>query len=83
MPASPRPTHCTTPAGRRSILVMKHSYSQDGGEACRGEVYGGEVYGEGEEDGVMADNGPTTSRNHLHQQQLREHGVHRTLSNEF
>lgn len=75
---SPHLSHHTTPAGRRSILVMKHSYSQDGAEGYRPE----------EEDDLMLD-GPTTSQHHMHHHQLHhgtlghDHTVHRTLSNDF
>lgn len=75
---SPHLSH-HTPAGRRSILVMKHSYSQDGTEGYRAE----------EDDDLMMDDGPTTSRHHIHHQQLHhvmsglDHTVHRTLSNDF
>lgn len=76
---SPRLSHHTTPAGRRSILVMKHSYSQDGAEGYRAE----------EEDDLMTDDGPTTSQHHMHHHQIHhgtpglDHAVHRTLSNDF
>ncbi|KAM7401307.1 hypothetical protein PAMA_005480 [Pampus argenteus] len=75
---SPHLSHHTTPAGRRSILVMKHSYSQDGAEGYRAE-----------EEDLMLDDGPTTSRHHIHHQQIHhgtaglDHTVHRTLSNDF
>lgn len=76
---SPRLSHHTTPAGRRSILVMKHSYSQDGAEGYRGE----------EDDDLMVDDGPTTSQHHMHHHQIHhgtsghDHTFHRTLSNDF
>lgn len=76
---SPRLSHHTTPAGRRSILVMKHSYSQDGAEGYRGE----------EEDDLMMEDGPTTSHHHMYHHQMHhgpsglDHTVHRTLSNDF
>ncbi|XP_036939997.1 neuropilin and tolloid-like protein 1 [Acanthopagrus latus] len=76
---SPRLSHHTTPAGRRSILVMKHSYSQDGAEGYRGE----------EDDDLTMDDGPTTSHHHMHHHQMHhgplglDHTVHRTLSNDF
>lgn len=76
---SPRLSHHTTPTGRRSILVMKHSYSQDGGERYRQE----------EDDDLMMDDGPTTSQHHMHHHQMHhgmmglDHTVHRTLSNDF
>ncbi|XP_071347761.1 neuropilin and tolloid-like protein 1 [Trachinotus anak] len=77
---SPRLSHHTTPTGRRSILVMKHSYSQDGAERYRAE----------EEDDLMMDDGPTTSQqHHMHHHQIHhgmsglDHTVHRTLSNDF
>ncbi|KAF6728278.1 Neuropilin and tolloid-like protein 1 [Oryzias melastigma] len=38
---SPHLSHQNTPAGRRSILVMKHSYSQEGPEGYRGGGGGG------------------------------------------
>ncbi|MED6263969.1 Neuropilin and tolloid-like protein 1 [Characodon lateralis] len=77
---SPHLSHHNTPAGRRSILVMKHSYSQDGAEVYRAED---------EEDDLMMDAGPTTSLHHLHHHQIHhstsglDHTVHRTLSNDF
>uniref|UniRef100_A0A8C3B237 Neuropilin and tolloid like 1 n=1 Tax=Cyclopterus lumpus TaxID=8103 RepID=A0A8C3B237_CYCLU len=77
---SPRLPHHTTPTGRRSILVMKHSYSQDGAEGYRAE--------EEEEDSMM-DEGPTTSQHHMHHHQIHrgppglDQAVHRTLSNDF
>ncbi|XP_028329147.1 neuropilin and tolloid-like protein 1 [Gouania willdenowi] len=70
---SPHLSH-TTPTGRRSIVVMKHSYSQDGAEG----------YGRHDEEDYVVDNGPNTSQHHMHQQV--HHGVssvHRTLSNDF
>lgn len=76
---SPHLSHHTTPAGRRSILVMKHSYSQDGAEGYRPE----------EEDDLMVDDGPTTSQHHMQFHQIhhgtlgQDHTVHRTLSNDF
>lgn len=77
---SPLLSHHTTPTGRRNILVMKHSYSQDGADGYRGE----------EEDMLMMDNEPTTSSQlHMQHQQIHsnmvglDHGVHRTLSNDF
>lgn len=76
---SPRLPHHTTPTGRRSILVMKHSYSQDGAERYRQE----------EEDDLMMDDGPTTSHHHMHHHHVHhgmtglDHTVHRTLSNDF
>ncbi|KAA8586689.1 hypothetical protein FQN60_016381 [Etheostoma spectabile] len=78
---SSRLSHHTTPAGRRSMMVMKHSYSQDGAEG-----YGEE---EDEEDDLMMDDGPTTSQHHMHHHQIHhgtsglDHTVHRTLSNDF
>lgn len=81
---SPRLSHHNTPAGRRSILVMKHSFSQDGAEGYRAEGYRAE-----EEDDLMMDDGPTTSHHHMHHHQIRhstsglDHTVHRTLSNDF
>ncbi|XP_055007742.1 neuropilin and tolloid-like protein 1 [Boleophthalmus pectinirostris] len=77
---SPLLSHHTTPTGRRNILVMKHSYSQDGADGYRGE----------EEDSLMMDNEPTTSsQRHMQHQQIHpnmsglDHIVHRTLSNDF
>ncbi|TKS80354.1 Neuropilin and tolloid-like protein 1 [Collichthys lucidus] len=76
---SPRFSHHTTPAGRRSILVMKHSYSQDGAEGYRAE----------EEEDLMMEDGPTTSQHHVHQHQIPhdtselDQPVHCTLSNDF
>uniref|UniRef100_A0A673AWB1 Neuropilin (NRP) and tolloid (TLL)-like 1 n=1 Tax=Sphaeramia orbicularis TaxID=375764 RepID=A0A673AWB1_9TELE len=57
---SPCLSHHTTPAGRRSILVMKHSYSQDGAEGYRAV----------EDDDLMMDDGPTTSQRHIHPQHI-------------
>lgn len=77
---SPRLSHHTAPASRRSILVMKHSYSQDGPEG-----YGAEE----EEDDLMVEDCPTTSQHYMHHHQIhhgmpgRDHTVHRTLSNDF
>ncbi|KAM9790035.1 neuropilin and tolloid-like protein 1 [Neosynchiropus ocellatus] len=75
---SPHLSHHNTPTGRRNIVVMKHSYSQDGAE-YRGDM---------DDDLIMA-HGPTTSRHHIHHYQMH-HGmpgvdqmVHRTLSNDF
>lgn len=72
--------HITTPSGRRNILVMKHSYSQDGADGYRGE----------DEDILMMDNEPTTSSQfHTLHQQIHPNmvgldpAVHRTLSNDF
>ncbi|XP_055084254.1 neuropilin and tolloid-like protein 1 [Periophthalmus magnuspinnatus] len=77
---SPLLSHHTTPIGRRNILVMKHSYSQDGADGYRGE----------EEDNLMMDNEPaTSSQRHMQYQQIHpnlsglDHVVHRTLSNDF
>uniref|UniRef100_A0A8C6TU11 Neuropilin (NRP) and tolloid (TLL)-like 1 n=1 Tax=Neogobius melanostomus TaxID=47308 RepID=A0A8C6TU11_9GOBI len=77
---SPLLSHHTTPTGRRNILVMKHSCSQDGGDGYRGE----------DEDILMMDNEPTTSSQlHMQHQQIRpnmlglDSAVHRTLSNDF
>ncbi|XP_057714242.1 neuropilin and tolloid-like protein 1 isoform X1 [Corythoichthys intestinalis] len=76
---SPRLSHHMTPAGHRNILVMKHSYSQDGGNGYR----------EDDDDDLMIDDGPTTSRHHIHHHQIHhgipgfDHTVHRTLSNDF
>lgn len=75
---SPHLSHHTTPSGQRSILVMKHSYSQDGAVGCRSE-----------EKDLMVDDGPTTSQHHMHHHQGHhgisglEHAVHLTLSNDF
>lgn len=72
-------SHHTTPGGRRSILVMKHSYSQDGAEGYRAE----------EDEDLMVDDGPTTSQHYMHHHQIHhgmsghDHTVHRTLSNDF
>ncbi|XP_061588811.1 neuropilin and tolloid-like protein 1 [Cololabis saira] len=77
---SPHLSHQNTPAGRRSILVMKHSYSQDGAEGYRAED---------EEDDLMMDMGPANSQHHMHHHQMHhgmsglDHTVHRTLSNDF
>lgn len=77
---SPLLSHHTTPTARRNILVMKHSYSQDGADGYRGE----------EEDILMMDTEPTTSsQHHMQHQQIHpnmvglDHAVHRTLSNDF
>lgn len=76
---SPHLSHHNTPTSRRSIVVMKHSYSQDGVEGYRRE----------DEDDLIMDDGPTTSQHHMHQHQLHhgmsglDHTVHRTLSNDF
>lgn len=76
---SPLLSHHNTPSGRRNILVMKHSYSQDGAEGYREE----------EQDNLMTDHGPTTSQYLMHHQQVHhnmpgpDHTVHRTLSNDF
>lgn len=75
---SPLLSHHTTPTGRRNILVMKHSYSQDGADGYRGE----------EEDILMMDNEPTTSSRQFHMQHHSnmvglDPAVHRTLSNDF
>ncbi|XP_047188138.1 neuropilin and tolloid-like protein 1 isoform X2 [Scophthalmus maximus] len=81
---SPRLSHHTTPGGQRSILVMKHSYSQDGAERYRRD----EEEEEEEEDFTM-DDGPATSQHHTHHHQIHygmaglDHTVHRTLSNDF
>ncbi|KAJ0011916.1 hypothetical protein NQD34_012891, partial [Periophthalmus magnuspinnatus] len=71
---SPLLSHHTTPIGRRNILVMKHSYSQDGADGYRGE----------EEDNLMMDNEPaTSSQRHMQYQQIHpnlsglDHVVHR------
>ncbi|KAG7524504.1 neuropilin and tolloid 1 [Solea senegalensis] len=76
---SPRLAHHTAAAaGQRSILVMKHSYSQDGAERYRAE-----------EEDLMMEDGPTTSQHHMHPHQIHhgmsgmDHTVHRTLSNDF
>ncbi|XP_037537489.1 neuropilin and tolloid-like protein 1 [Nematolebias whitei] len=77
---SPHLSQHNTPAGRRSILVMKHSYSQDGAEGYRAED---------EEDDLMMDVGSTTSHRHMHHHQIHhgmhglDHTVHRTLSNDL
>ncbi|CAG5897197.1 unnamed protein product, partial [Menidia menidia] len=77
---SPHLSHHNTPAGRRSILVMKHSYSQDGAEGYRPED---------EEDDLMMDVGPSNNMHHMHHHQIPHgpsglgHTVHRTLSNDF
>ncbi|KAK7945415.1 hypothetical protein WMY93_001143 [Mugilogobius chulae] len=76
---SPLLSQHTTPTGRRNILVMKHSYSQDAADGYRGE----------EEDSLMMSNEPTTSSHHHMQHQIHpnmsnmDHVVHRTLSNDF
>ncbi|KAF7653585.1 hypothetical protein LDENG_00081170 [Lucifuga dentata] len=75
---SPRLSRHVTPSGQRSILVMKHSYSQDGAEGCRPE-----------EEDLMLDGGPTTSQQRVHHHQRHrgtsglDHAVHRMLSNDF
>lgn len=67
---SPRPSHHSGAAGRRSVVVMKHSYSQDGADRYRAQ----------EDEDLMEDEGNTFSTHpHLH----HEHTVHRTLSNDF
>uniref|UniRef100_A0A8C6Q809 Neuropilin and tolloid like 1 n=1 Tax=Nothobranchius furzeri TaxID=105023 RepID=A0A8C6Q809_NOTFU len=77
---SPHLSRHNTPAGRRSVLVMKHSYSQDGAEGYRAED---------DEDDLMMDVGPTTNQHHMHHHQLHpgmpglDHAVHRTLSNDL
>ncbi|KAM9791933.1 neuropilin and tolloid-like protein 1 isoform 2-T2 [Syngnathus typhle] len=74
---SPRLSRQMTPASHRNILVMKHSYSQDGGDGYR------------EDDDLMVYDGPTTSRHHIYHHQIHhgmpglDHTVHRTLSNDF
>ncbi|KAM3850517.1 neuropilin and tolloid-like protein 1, partial [Diretmus argenteus] len=71
---SPHLSHHAVPSGRRSILVMKHSYSQDEAD---------------EEDDLILDDGPTTSHHHIHQQQLHrssselEHAGRCAVSNDF
>lgn len=71
------PQHAA-PTGRRSVLVMKHSYSQDGAEGYRAE-----------EEDSMVDDCPATSLHHMHHHQIYrgpsglDHAVHRTLSNDF
>lgn len=78
---SPCLSHHTTPTGRRSILVMKHSYSQDGAEGYRAE--------EEEEEDSLVDDGATTSQHYMHHHHIHrgasglDHAVHRTLSNDF
>lgn len=77
---SPRLSHHNTPTSRRSIVVMKHSYSQDGAGGYRQEE---------EDDDLMMDDGPTTSQHHMHHHPIHhgpsglDHTVHRTLSNDF
>lgn len=73
-PQSPRLSHYTPPAGRQSILVMKHSYSQDTAEGHRAE-----------EDDLMMEASQTLSQHHIrhHGTSLHHHTVHRTLSNDF
>ncbi|PWA17394.1 hypothetical protein CCH79_00011381 [Gambusia affinis] len=73
---SPHLSHHNTPAGRRSILVMKHSYSQDGAEAYRAED---------EDEDLMMDVGPTTSQHYMHHHHIHHStpGLDRTLSNDF
>lgn len=77
---SPHLSHQNTPAGRRSILVIKHSYSQDGPEGYRGEE---------EDDDLMVEIGHPNSQHHMHHHQTHhgisglDHTVHRTLSNDF
>ncbi|KAL6104820.1 neto1 [Pungitius sinensis] len=74
-PGLPQPAAAT---GRRSILVMKHSYSQDGAEGYRAE-----------EEESMVDDCPANSLHHMHHHQIHrgpsglDHAVHRTLSNDF
>ncbi|XP_063742396.1 neuropilin and tolloid-like protein 1 isoform X2 [Eleginops maclovinus] len=76
---SPHLSHHTTPGGHRSILVMKHSYSQDAAEGYRAE----------EDEDLMMEDGPTTSQQRMYHHQMHhgssglEHAVHRTLSNDF
>lgn len=73
---SPRLSQHTAPAGRRSVVVMKHSYSQDGTER----------YGAEEEDELVMDegNGISMHRYHVHHGSSgHDHAVHRTLSNDF
>lgn len=75
---SPRLPHHTAPAGRRSVVVMKHSYSQDGTERYRAE--------EEEEEELMMDEGNSMSLHHHyihHGSSGHDHTVHRTLSNDF
>ncbi|XP_066536934.1 neuropilin and tolloid-like protein 1 isoform X2 [Hoplias malabaricus] len=66
-PQPPPLQHHTLPGGRRNIVVMKHSYSQDGAEVC-------------ELDDDLED-GPTTS--HGHGRVGMERTVHRSVSNDF
>ncbi|XP_056277584.1 neuropilin and tolloid-like protein 1 isoform X2 [Pseudoliparis swirei] len=79
---SPCLPHHNTPMGRKSILVMKHSYSQDGVEGYRAEE-------EEEEEDSRMDEGPITSRPHMHHHQIHrgpsglDQAVHRTLSNDL
>lgn len=72
---SPGVSHHTAPAGRRSVVVMKHSYSQDGAERYRAE----------EEDELMVDEGNSISTHqYFHRGSSgHDHTVHRTLSNDF
>ncbi|KAF3858515.1 hypothetical protein F7725_011716, partial [Dissostichus mawsoni] len=76
---SPHLSQHTTPAGHRSILMMKHSYSQDGAEGYRAE----------EDEDFMMDDGPTTSQQRMYHHHMhhgtsgQDHTVHRTLSNDF
>ncbi|KAK5919261.1 hypothetical protein CgunFtcFv8_023167 [Champsocephalus gunnari] len=76
---SPYLSQHTTPAGHRSILMMKHSYSQDGAEGYRAE----------EDEDFMMDDGPTTSQQRMYHHHMhhgtsgQDHTVHRTLSNDF
>lgn len=77
---SPRLSQHVAPAGRRSVVVMKHSCSQDGAERYRAEEE------EDEEEELMMDEGSTISRHHHHFHHYssgHEHAVHRTLSNDF
>ncbi|KAM6948737.1 neuropilin and tolloid-like protein 1 [Aplochiton taeniatus] len=72
--------------GRRSILVMKHSYSQDGGGAE------GAFYDQDEMEDMMMEDGATAVHHlhhHLHPHQLHQsllgldQNVHHSMSNDF
>ncbi|XP_029687474.1 neuropilin and tolloid-like protein 1 isoform X1 [Takifugu rubripes] len=76
---SPRLPQHTAPAGRRSVVVMKHSYSQDGTGRSRAEE-------EEEEEELVMDQGHSTNMHHHHYHHGswgHDHAVHRTLSNDF
>ncbi|XP_034039090.1 neuropilin and tolloid-like protein 1 [Thalassophryne amazonica] len=78
---SPHLSHHSAPTSRRSILVMKHSYSQDGVDE-----YGAE---EDEDDDMMLDDDSIMAQCCMHPHQIHhdsselDHGAHHSLSNDF